>query len=147
MKPIVFVVLTAAMVAASSGCRDSTPGRFVYTPVPYTVVTFPPVRGTPQPTMVISIEESGQPYSADLVLVTLDKSAKARFMRWANSLGFTVESDPESDNYPFDFIFVSVRVPLGSAADALKLIRKQHGVRDAGLSHFAGTLGSGGGQP
>jgi hypothetical protein len=141
-------ILTAALAAASSGCRgESTPSKFVYTPVPYTVVSPPPINGTPQPTLVISIDDSGEPYSADLIGVTLDKPAKARFMRWANSLGFTDASNPEADDYPFDSIFVVVRVPPGSAPDALELIRKQPGVRTAGLSYFSGTLGSEGRQP
>ena len=134
-------MLTAALAAASSGCfGDSTPGKFIYTPVPYTVVSPPPINGTPQPTRVISIGDSGQPYIADEVGVTLDKSAKARFERWANSLGFTVESDPEFDNDPFDHIPAVVRVPPGSAPDALELIRKQPGVRATSLSYLRRQL-------
>jgi hypothetical protein len=124
-------MLTAAMVAASSGCRGgSTPGKFVYTPVPYTV--YPAVgKATAYP---VAIAPNGDRYIASQVIVGVTKDRTEDFERWARSLGFSTALQPDSPFVPWSVVVL--KVPDGSAIDAVELIRKQKGVQYATIGYL-----------
>lgn len=147
-------VVAIALTIAGCGSPDPPNGKFVFTPVPYTVL--PEVFKTP---IAVAFDPgagaTGSYYLADQVLVQINRDRVVNFTSWAAMVEFDVEvriadvtlceRDQTQclDTAPQGISLLVVKVPVGSALDAVRLIERQHNVFSVELSYLGEGLEGG----
>jgi hypothetical protein len=108
------------------------PKPFVFTPVPYITVQ-PPVG---ELTLVV-LDEQGRPaYTADELLVSIERDQKDEFLAWLATSSFELKQLLNEDEPTLDFLLAILRVPPGSVLDARELILREVDVRSVDLNHI-----------
>jgi hypothetical protein len=123
---VLAVVLLVLGAACGNGRRGASQ-KFVFTPVPYTMVDGP--EGSPVPVSLPPTVTAAHcfPYIADEVGVFVDPDHVVAFKSWMSTIGFSVRDEQQAAPPPSP-TYIAVRVPLGSVLDAVALIRRQPGV-------------------
>lgn len=146
-RVMVVAILAAALFAFGCGNPGPARGTFVFTPVPYTVV--PAESG--QPSFAIGVDENGSKYQADILSVLVPKIDVDDFLDWLTEAGLEgsrMDEELSDENatraagrgIELDQALVFVRVPLGSAPDAVDFINTWDGLEyDVSLSYFRYT--------
>lgn len=134
---IILGTAVAALLAAACGNPGPTGNEFVFTPVPYTVLSAEPGE-TP---VVVALDENDSRYVEGGVGVSLPRSELDDFVEWLDDVGFEwrrIDTDRgEIDKeWGIDDAVLFVTVPLGAATQARDLIRTRPVVTSADLNYL-----------